>query len=333
MEKLKYLFYLNGAYEDIARAEICSLLGAYGYQHSVSGQHPQTLLLSVSGTVDPSVFSRLALSHRVMAHIGSIEPGSGVLCPTDYAESISRKSFSVRVKKISKGISAMDEERRIATCILDGAEHASVDLGSPEKEVYCLYTGEMLHCGITIFKSNPKEFNERKPQHRPYFHPSSLDPRLARALVNLSGARKEVLDPFCGTGGILIEAGLMGLNAFGIDIEPKMVEGTKRNTLHYGIDATTVLGDATRLSEIIGGIETIVTDVPYGKSTVVEGSRSEMYSRAFVEMSRIVRKKLVIVVPAELDFSEFGLVEEQSFSIRVHKSLMRHIYVLVSQRV
>jgi len=46
-------------------------------------------------------------------------------------------------------------------------------------------------------------------------------------MVNLSGARREVLDPFCGTGGVLIEAGLIGLEVYGFDIQQSMVEGCK----------------------------------------------------------------------------------------------------------
>ena len=38
-----------------------------------------------------------------------------------------------------------------------------------------------------------------------------------------------ILDPFCGTGVILQEAVLMGYNAYGSDIEPRMVEYTKTN--------------------------------------------------------------------------------------------------------
>jgi len=53
-------------------------------------------------------------------------------------------------------------------------------------------------------------FGKRKPHMRPGFHPSSLNPKLARAFVNLTGIRKgTIVDMFCGTGGILIEAGLI----------------------------------------------------------------------------------------------------------------------------
>jgi tRNA G10 N-methylase Trm11 len=73
-----------------------------------------------------------------------------------------------------------------------------------------------------------------------------LPPKLAQTLINLAAGRPEaridkhwdsgdglgrflVLDPFCGTGVILQEALLMGYSAYGSDIEPRMVDYTKRN--------------------------------------------------------------------------------------------------------
>ena len=48
-----------------------------------------------------------------------------------------------------------------------------------------------------------KRFKEREPKKKLKFHPAMLKPKLARLLVNLTGAKKELLDPFCGTGSIL----------------------------------------------------------------------------------------------------------------------------------
>ena len=69
--------------------------------------------------------------------------------------------------------------------------------------------------------SNTNRFDERRMHFNPAPHPSSLHPRLARAFVNLTGISKgELYDPFCGAGGILIEAALCGFIAVGSDIDP-----------------------------------------------------------------------------------------------------------------
>ncbi len=62
-----------------------------------------------------------------------------------------------------------------------------------------------------------------------------LPPKLAQIIVNLATADADpkfggvVLDPFCGTGVILQEAGLMGFDLYGSDLEPRMVTFTQAN--------------------------------------------------------------------------------------------------------
>jgi len=59
-----------------------------------------------------------------------------------------------------------------------------------------------------------------------------LPPKLAQILINLAVGQKQqgtVLDPFCGTGVVLQEALLMGYNAYGTDLEPRMIEFTGEN--------------------------------------------------------------------------------------------------------
>lgn len=62
-----------------------------------------------------------------------------------------------------------------------------------------------------------------------------LPPKLAQTMINLArGACQltrptNLLDPFCGTGVILQEAGLMGLTTYGSDNNPRMIKCTQTN--------------------------------------------------------------------------------------------------------
>lgn len=59
-----------------------------------------------------------------------------------------------------------------------------------------------------------------------------LPPKLAQIMVNLTGphvAGATLLDPFCGTGVLLQEAGLMGFNVYGTDLSEKMVHYSREN--------------------------------------------------------------------------------------------------------
>lgn len=53
-----------------------------------------------------------------------------------------------------------------------------------------------------------------------------LPPKLSQILINLSQptTNSTIVDPFCGSGGLLMEAGLMGYDAEGSDINPKMAK-------------------------------------------------------------------------------------------------------------
>lgn len=86
-----------------------------------------------------------------------------------------------------------------------------------------------------------------------------LPPKLAQTMINLavhaskSGQTQEanLLDPFCGTGVVLQEAALMGMDVFGTDLNPDMVNNTKINidwlnrVLHLDVVPNLAIGDAT----------------------------------------------------------------------------------------
>lgn len=82
-----------------------------------------------------------------------------------------------------------------------------------------------------------------------------LPPKLARMMINLSRTdeTQTLLDPFCGSGSLLMEAGLMGLDATGIDLSEKAIRDTHRNLKWLNDQGTiearlrAVVGDAQQL--------------------------------------------------------------------------------------
>jgi tRNA G10 N-methylase Trm11 len=59
----------------------------------------------------------------------------------------------------------------------------------------------------------------------------AISPRLSKILINLSGAREDdlMLDPFCGIGGILIEALVQDIKVYGVDKDAKAIKGALEN--------------------------------------------------------------------------------------------------------
>ena len=175
---------------------------------------------------------------------------------------------------------------------------------------------------------------------RPFFRPVSLEPRLARSAVNIAAGTRDgvVVDPMCGTGGILIEAALSGRETLGIDFDPVMVDGCQQNIDWAEVDAKVVRGDATRY-KLPENVAAVVVDPPYGRNSPSDEKLIE-------DMLANVRKqspdsKLVVILPVlpggddldeeiTTDIKLHGYDIEAAFGIPVHKSLGR---VLIIARV
>lgn len=61
----------------------------------------------------------------------------------------------------------------------------------------------------------------------------AISPRLSKIMINLSQTKKNLVDPFCGIGGVLFEALLQELEVIGIEIDPHAINGAKKN-LEWG---------------------------------------------------------------------------------------------------
>lgn len=99
-----------------------------------------------------------------------------------------------------------------------------------------------------------------------------LPPKLARLMVNLSGASHDsvLLDPFCGTGTVLEQAAEIGVgNIIGSDIDPKAIEDSKTNFAPFTNKSSLTLhvSAAKNLSALIDqkSVTHIVTEPLLGK--------------------------------------------------------------------
>ena len=170
----------------------------------------------------------------------------------------------------------------------------------------------------TIAVYNPYEI-EKRDLDRPnkdFLKTTSL--RLAKILVNLSGAKENswLLDPFVGTGTILQEALLKNINVFGVDLDGNSVrdsiENLKwlKNTYNLSGKISIFEGDAANLTRTIKNkVDTIVCEPYMGPFLSREPSKEQafqiirnlkfIYTRFFNEAYKILDKngRLVIIMP------------------------------------
>ena len=171
----------------------------------------------------------------------------------------------------------------------------------------------------------------RKVGERPFFSPISLHPKYARALINLTGVKRggTVLDPFCGTGGILIEAAEMGMKAVASDFDEEMIIGCQENMEFYNLELSDM--EVIDIGDIPGrfsDIDAVATDPPYGRSTRTGGEDiGRIYRRAMDAIPAVLKDgaRAGIVLPDEISCN--GMDLESVYVQRVHGSLSRHYHV------
>jgi tRNA (guanine10-N2)-dimethyltransferase len=274
----------------------------------------------------------LAFTHRASALLGQAEPRVADARRLLQAASVERTG-SVAVRAIdvrgTTGIDTQAVERELGQVLVDRG--FTVDLDEPDHELRALFTDGTCVLGWLAVESE-RTFSQRAPTDRPFFQPGSMDPMLARALANMAGARpgRTILDPMCGTGGILIEAGLVGARPLGLDVQQKMVRGARENLtacLDGGWDL--LRGDASSLPLTENSVNGVVFDAPYGRQSKIEGDPDDLVGTVLDEASRVAPRCVVVGDRSWAgEARTTGWTVTATFERRVHRSLTRHVAVL-----
>ena len=157
---------------------------------------------------------------------------------------------------------------------------------------------------------------------KPYRTSSSLPARLARALVNLVAPPAwSILDPFCGTGSILLEAGALGLRAIGVDNNIKMAGMSRRNLAHFGYHAQVELGDAQDCAQTA---DAIVTDLPYGR--LLEQDQEAL--REVLHHTVQLAPQAVILAEEDITpwLQDAGYVRVECYRVRKRHTMSRFVH-------
>ncbi|MCS7386353.1 MAG: THUMP domain-containing protein [archaeon GB-1867-005] len=340
---MRLFFIVSGEHPSLPFSEVLAILEAESVCFSVLQRLPAVLRLEAELEACSAVCSRASMTFSCCEEL--------FCCSADYDEIfascrevdwsfIRGGRYAVRVRRVMRSsphISTRVLEREIGAIIYSSLSgEAKVDLNNPEFLLQGVLTGDIFVLGLAIGRVRRGDFNARRPKFRPFFHPSSLDARISRLFVNLCRARRGdiFLDPFCGAGGFLIEAGLVGCRVVGLDIDRKMVSGAKANLNFFGVNPVSIMiGDARHLP--FRRVDCIATDPPYGRSASTAGFRLEELLRDFLHEAYGVLRVggyLCIAAPFELmleDLSvEAGFKVVEVHRMRVHRSLTRTIAVL-----
>ncbi len=326
MRETGFFFELSGEHHTLPRAEVFSCVRAEVGEVRGGYCGPGYQICSFPGSMLKPITDRLALVHRAGAYLGSCSPSE----LDDFLKElrVPEGSVAVRTRRFQKHFLRLSTEeltRRIGTAV---SENREVDLETPDIEVRVLLS-DALHFFISEVQIDRTQFEERKVANRPFFSPISLHPKFARALVNLTEVKRgqRLLDPFCGTGGILLEAALIGAKVFGSDISSEMVTGCKKNLDHFQADYEVIeAADVGEIRNIFPEMDAVATDPPYGRATSTNSESIEsLYARGFSAMKEVLRPggNLVMVFPHDCPPPPECLILREKHVQRVHKSLSR----------
>ena len=258
------------------------------------------------------------------------------------------KSFAVISKRVGepKGIFennwvSLELSKYLGSLIQQLYPEKQVKLTHPEERIVVLLNQHGIWIGNHAFQSLRDEVRGRTARNRPFFHPSSMNPILQRTLINLSMVRNNewLLDPFCGSGGALLEAARLDIRCIGVEIDRRIIWGSRQN-LQSDIETFQkthlIFGDSRNLPIKPSLISGIVTDPPYGTASSTQGfDLSELLLEFFQEISKIMTsgKRIVMAVPSNLDIeNHVANILDASFRVfyqYVHRSLTRKILVFI----
>ena len=278
------------------------------------------------GFLEP-ICSRVALTKEVGELLCSFDPSD-----LDGIKSIElpEGSFAVRAYRFEGAMKDVDSQRLTRSVGQILSARNQVNLKEPDIIVRLLMS-DVCHLYVLKHVTETGPLRARKVSERPFFSPISLHPKYARALINLTGVKRggTVLDPFCGTGGIVIEAASMGMKALASDFDPEMVDGTLENIDYFGLEiAGYEVCDVKDIPSLFSDVDAVACDPPYGRSTKTGGEAIDaIYAKAAEAIPKVLAPGGMIGMVLPHPFEDSHLRLESCYTQYVHGTLNRYYHL------
>lgn len=339
-----YLLILKGCNKKLASLEFETLWETYFYEE-IKLEEVQNVIYTFKSKIvdihkDPRILSRLTFTN----YLGEIY--FEIKNQEKYIEEVSKinlkefegKSFKIRIKKSRKEFTSNIKEMTLAKPIWDKFSNPKVSLENPDVEFnYVICENEKKFFTRKLYE-NEKDYLERMPKLRPIAKPYTLKSDMARASINLTKIKTgTLLDPFCGIGGILLEAHDMNFKIIGNDISWNDLRDMKINFNHYypKHNSIKILSDSKTRVLKENSIDAIVTDIPYGKSSRKLGT--DLYEE-FLKNAKIYLKpgrRLVVIYANFVEFKHIALKyfeEVNEIEQYINRSMTRYILILENKK-
>jgi tRNA (guanine10-N2)-dimethyltransferase len=308
-----YLYWLSGEHVDIARAEAAALVGEAVFAKDRIALH--------ENYIERCAYVRSVFKLLFWCDASDLDKA---LDAYGFGR-VYKDSFSVTVLKEGKVSASLAKD--LAKKVWHKLNNPKVKLKEAQLPLWFFFDQGKVFCCRWLF-TNEEDFEARKAHKRKALHPSSMHPKLAKAMVNLTGIhRGKLYDPFCGAGGILIEAALLELKGVGYDIEAAQIARAEENL--KGMDCVLLVKDALTLPVC----SYVAADLPYAKNTHNQ-ELDVLYKRFALVLCEKLRKRAVLGFPSVIDVSKVFKGTKKAlrivhvFNYYLHKSLSKQIVVV-----
>ena len=338
-----YFLILKGDNKDFATSEFKTLWNLY-LEEDIELKQVQNVLYTFESKQlisNSEVFlKRLTFTNYLGVQLyrgTSFDEFNKLLLEHDFSF-IEGKTFGIEQKTFGEGERIPSKE--LAHPIWDSLKNPKVKLRTPDVLFmnFQLPNSDEFMFTQGIYK-NDKEYLGRMPKLRPVAMPYTLKSDMGRAASNLLALKEKsvVLDPFCGIGGILLEAYDLGYQIIGNDISWNDLQYFRQNFKHYFPKAQYSLtcSDSTKRIFAESSIDGIVSDIPYGRSCRKLGV--DLYEKFLINAKSYLKpgSRMVIIYANFLEFKELALThfnEIQEIDQYINKSMTRHILVLENSK-
>ncbi len=182
-----------------------------------------------------------------------------------------------------------------------------------------------------IYRQNEIERLEKSPNRRSFLiekdgiikeikgfrRKRAVAPNDAKFIINISelNGNESIIDPFAGTGGLLIECLSRGIKVFASDIDPVVRPGLAKLT-----DNRFVLADAQNLPFKDNAFDTVITEPPFSNKY------RQNVLNSLSEICRIVKQngKIILLISQDMYDRVRDYMTENGFSVKYDFTLKRH---------
>ncbi len=180
------------------------------------------------------------------------------------------------------------------------------------KTTYGLCCHEGIWCFGVLIKNH---FDWFKHKEKPHSYSNSINPYIAKALVNIAAkANRErtILDACCGVGTIMLEACFSGFNIEGSDINWKVCRNARENLAHFNYDVPVYRSD---IKDINKRFDAAIIDLPYNLLSCA----SDDDILHIIQSSAEITNRLVIVSISDIS----SVIKGTGFIVTDHCSVSK----------